>query len=100
MAGVLVLAIVLAAMAFLGRPYYTMGMPYYGGGWFYFPFGFILVFFIIFVVGRVLFWPWGWRRGYGRDYGDAKDILRRRYARGEITKEQFDQMIRDIQQNP
>lgn len=27
---------------------------------------------------------------------DAEEILRQRYARGEITKEQYDQMLRDL----
>jgi uncharacterized membrane protein len=29
---------------------------------------------------------------------DAEEILRQRYARGEITKEQFDQMLRDLRE--
>jgi uncharacterized membrane protein len=28
---------------------------------------------------------------------DAEEILRQRYARGEVTKEQYDQMLRDLQ---
>jgi len=27
---------------------------------------------------------------------DAEEIVRQRYARGEITKEQFDQMLSDL----
>ena len=74
-------------------------MPFFGG-WFFWPFGFLIILFLIFGVSRWLFSPWG--RGYygGRwqRYGAPEEILRRRYARGEITKDQFDQMMRDIQQ--
>lgn len=48
-------------------------------------------------------WGWGWRGGYSRGYwrgqgyyGGATEILRQRYAKGEITKDQFDQMMRDL----
>ena len=42
----------------------------------------------------------GWTVGSGRPLdseGDALDILKKRYAKGEITKEQFEQMKKDIQ---
>jgi hypothetical protein len=51
---------------------------------------------------------WGWRRRryscswpgfYGfRDYDktEAKDIIKKRYAKGEITKEEYDNMLNDI----
>ncbi len=76
-------------------PYYYPH-PFFG---FIFPFGFLL-FFLIFFVFRWLLFPW--KRGYyGHWYhgGGAEEILRQRYARGEITKEQFDQMMRDLEQN-
>src|SRR5574341_1450171 len=38
-------------------------------------------------------------RRYWRYGDDAYYILRERYARGEITKEQFEQMMRDLQQH-
>jgi len=97
-----------AVLAFHGYPTgpgpYSYGYP--GFGWFFFPFGFIFFIFIIFLVSRLIFGPWGgvggWRRryGYGYGYGDAREILRQRYARGEITKEQYDQMNRDLDQHP
>jgi uncharacterized membrane protein len=48
---------------------------------------------------------WGWRRGYyhGSRWGyggDAKETLKLRYARGEIAKEQFDQMKKDLDEQP
>jgi hypothetical protein len=44
-------------------------------------------------------WGWGWWGGPGL-WGDdsAVGIIRERYARGEITKEQFDQMMRDLEE--
>ena len=42
----------------------------------------------------------GWAAGPGRPTNgteDALDILKKRYARGEITKEQFEQMKKDIE---
>ena len=96
------MAVIAVAVGVATRAYYTPTMmPYYGGGWFFFPFGFIFIFFIIFVVGRLLLWPWGWgwRRGYWYHYGDAREILRQRYARGEVTKDQFEQMMRDLEQH-
>ena len=76
---------------------------------FFFPFGFFIFVFFLFFLFRGLFWGWGgwggwgWRGYpmYGR-YGQhdgAAEILRRRYASGEITKDQFDQMMRDIAQS-
>ena len=42
----------------------------------------------------------GWTAGPQRLQGsgeDVLDILKKRYAKGEITKEQFEQMRKDIQ---
>ncbi len=106
---VLLVVVVLSVFAltrnfFYPYPAAVMG-PYYGG-WFFFPFGFIFFFIFIFFIGRLLFWPfwgwgWGWRHRYGYRYGydDAHEILRQRYAKGEITKDQFDQMMRDLEQH-
>ena len=80
------------------------GMAHYG--W-WFPFGGIwlfLGFLLFFGVLRRAFWgPWWWggyRRGRwgwdGRREDVAYHILRERYARGEITKEQYDAMMRDL----
>jgi putative membrane protein len=76
-------------------------------GAFYYPFfpfhfgwlGGIFLIFIIFWVARWLFWP---RRGYysypQRQRADPASIVRERYAKGEITKEQFEQIMRDLRQ--
>ena len=52
--------------------------------------------FIIFIIARRFFWPWrgGWYRYESRS---AQSILKERYAKGEITKEQFEEMLRDLE---
>jgi putative membrane protein len=106
-ASIVLVAVIAFIVALATHSYpYSPSTPYYGYpyfGWFFFPFGFFFIFFIIFAVSRFIFWPWGWgggwRRGYWYHYGDAREILRQRYARGEITKEQYDQMMRDLEQH-
>lgn len=75
------------------------------GPWFVFPFlfwplfplGFIFLFFLLFVVFRVAWWgsrgPWGYG-GYGPPR--PREILKERYARGEISADQLRQMARDL----
>ncbi|HLC10733.1 MAG TPA: hypothetical protein VJL56_02690 [Candidatus Bathyarchaeia archaeon] len=70
----------------------------------FFPFGlfaFFWIFAIFFVLGWLFFrWRWGYTRHHwgGWVYGDrAYCILRERYASGETTKDQYDQMMRDLQ---
>lgn len=75
------------------------GYPWFG--WWLFPFGAVFFLVFLFLVFRLVFWGWGggWgrRRQYWYDSGDAHEILRRRYARGEITKEQSEPMNRDLE---
>jgi len=70
-------------------------------GFFFFPFGFVFfLFFLFFIFGWFRWWGWGGWRGYPMTWGyhdSAAEILRRRYAHGEISKDQFDQMMRDIE---
>jgi putative membrane protein len=64
---------------------------------FFFPFGLLFLLFIVFFVVRVVFWSARWGGGSGqRGRGGPRAILRARYARGEITREQFQQMMRDL----
>ncbi|MDG6994729.1 MAG: SHOCT domain-containing protein [Nitrososphaerota archaeon] len=70
--------------------------------WFPFPFFpllFIPVVFLLFFSFRWFFWGcWGWGRGgwYG-GYDPAIAALRERYAKGEITREQLEQMTKDLE---
>jgi putative membrane protein len=78
---------------------------------FFFPFHFgwlgpIFLILIVFLIARWFFWPWRERGGEGASYylypkqqrPDAESIVKERYAKGEITKEQFEQMLRDLRQ--
>ncbi|MDA4117416.1 MAG: SHOCT domain-containing protein [Thaumarchaeota archaeon] len=82
------------------RPVGYPGQPFYP----WFPFGSFWIwplfglFFIFFAAKWFLWGGWGWRSGYWY-YGEAAgSILSERYARGEITKEQFEQMRKDLEQ--
>ena len=106
--GILLLATVVAGLGFfvyglvLGHPVITFGrvLPFFWFGPF---FGFIFILLLIGFGVRLFFRPWRrWgyygRRGYY--YGDpALQSLRVRYARGEITKEQFDAMASDLEKH-
>lgn len=66
-----------------------------------------LLLFVAFIV--LLVWAIsGWGRGRGADHvaprdptrSSAHDILRERFARGEITEEQFEQAKKVLDRNP
>ena len=79
----------------------SRGSFYFPG---YFPGEFLLIFIFIFLglfVIRTMYWSSRrkqWREHHGRNAPIR--ILRQRYARGEITKEQYDQMLHDLMQKP
>ena len=113
-------AVALAVMvvSVLVLSYFSSRYSYYGypGGWgmmggfmgfpmlFMFPIMIIVLVAIGYVVYHVFRWggccggPWGQSGHYGseEEKETAMEILRRRYAKGEITKEQFEQMKKDI----
>jgi len=76
------------------------GMMWGWGGWWW---GLIMmVFWLLVVVGMVLLLVWAVRqvthRGPAGASGGSRalEILQERYARGEITREQYEQMRRDL----
>jgi putative membrane protein len=74
-------------------PYFPIFFP------FHFGLGVIFLLFIIFFVARWIFWPWGVgnsHRFHSQYHDNASGILKERYAKGEITKEQFKQMMQDL----
>lgn len=57
---------------------------------------FIFLWFLFFIF-RVFVRPWRFHRYYNFwDHDDAIETLRQRYARGEIGKEQYEQMMNDL----
>ncbi len=105
---VVAIAVVVLLFGLLGG-----GMMGFGGMWpgmmggYYGPgFGMggvlMMLFWVLIVVGVVLLVAWLARQagvssaGPGQE-STALEILKRRYARGEITKEQFEQMRRDLE---
>ncbi len=79
------------------------GYPGYGygaGGWI--GFGMMMFFGLIFLVGIVVFVLWLARMGQhgptARHSGTsaACDIAKQRYAKGEITKEQFEEICKTV----
>ena len=77
-----------------------MGWGGYGYGMGVVGWLFMLVFWGLIIVGLVLLVRWLWDQGRqagGGGEGDAPlDILKRRYARGEITKDEYDRIRQDL----
>jgi putative membrane protein len=112
-----VLVVVIAMVLILA--YFSPNYGYYGYGWgggmmggwmgfpmlFMLPIGLIILIVVAYVVFRGVWWGLGCCGGhYGycghyrsdEERETAMEILRRRYANGEISKEQFEQMKKDI----
>jgi putative membrane protein len=78
-----------------------MGWGGYGGyGMGIFGGLFMLLFWGLIIAGLVLLVRWLWDQGRpaggGRGGETPLDILKRRYARGEITKEEYDRIKQDL----
>lgn len=66
----------------------------------WFPFVGIWIFFGFLFLFGVFRWgggPWSW--GYEGPRDESRTILRERYARGEITRDRFDEMRRDLDEH-
>jgi putative membrane protein len=74
-------------------------------GWIWGVLGILFFVWVLIWIVRAVSWgtmgPY-FARGYHWHYGHdpAAAIARERYARGEITREQYDQMMRDLEQHP
>ncbi|MCK9274851.1 MAG: SHOCT domain-containing protein [Syntrophales bacterium] len=101
-------ALFLTCLFFAGETYAQGGrygdwhgmMDGWGMGWFG---GIIMIlFWILVIAGLILFVKWlvqntkGGSQADSRDPSRALDILRERYARGEINKQEFDEKKKDL----
>lgn len=59
----------------------------------------VLLFWVLVLVGLVLLVRWLWMQAWPntKTEDSALEILKRRYARGEITREEFEAIRRDLQ---
>lgn len=71
-------------------------MWWMGGAWGIGMMFMMLVFWILVIVGLVLGVRWLMSEGKERRSDSALEILRQRYARGEINKEEFEIKKRDL----
>jgi uncharacterized membrane protein len=92
---------VLAAALFVLRWAGAVSPPPFVGAapplWFVFPLGLLFLWLLIVFVVR----PWGWNRyrGWGGRWPneiDAHEVVRLRYARGDISRAQMDELLRDL----
>lgn len=62
---------------------------------------FMILFWALIILGIVALvrWAFGWSVGSGRAVGGGRalEILKERYAKGELTREQFEAMRRDLE---
>jgi putative membrane protein len=92
---VLGLVFLFSRAAFGGTRGYGIMFSFFPGG-----FGILGVFWVFLIIALPVFLLWPSSRWQDGDSSQQHDgallILRERYAKGEITKEQFDQMMRDL----
>ncbi len=71
---------------------------YWWGPMWFFPMVMPIVMIVVLVVCLYFIFGRGkpWEPHPGKESESALEILKKRYARGEITREEFDQMKRDI----
>jgi putative membrane protein len=71
------------------------GWGAWGGG------GFMMIIPVLFWVGVISLMVWSFGRHrhafqMAGDHSEAREIARRRYAKGEVSKDEFDQLMKDL----
>ena len=96
--GIFVLVVTLPSMLYTGRYGGSHGMM---GGWHMMGFGGVFMWLIIIlVVGLVIYFLLRETGSEKEKTGDeAMEILKKRYARGEITKEEFEEMKKQLRES-
>ena len=99
---ILAIAGIIAIVVGVGAYFSNIGINSHWYYWYPFPFFplvFIPIIFLFFFGFRWFFWGcWGRSWCYGQYNDPAMSVLRERYAKGEITKEQLERMTRDLEQ--
>jgi len=109
--GLVVLFILIGIAAVIGAIMNPHSVIDYTGGWVGIAWGmvgtliglfFVFIWMIVWPVGFIMWISRGYRyssrnRWTWWDHDEALEILRERYARGEITKEQHDKMREDLE---
>lgn len=74
-------------------------MNYYNSGYYdFFPFHFFGMIFMVLFWGLIIYGLFSFtkRTSHSHEHSDPLAILKERYAKGEITKDQFDSMKKDL----
>jgi uncharacterized membrane protein len=96
LAGIALLLFLVATSAVGWLPHPGPNGPY-PVVWPLFPFGFFLLFALLFLLFRTGRWDSGpWGNCYRPEADSAQGILRQRYARGEISAEELRRMMREL----
>jgi putative membrane protein len=104
---ILVAASIITSLLFFGPRSLGIFYPFFPAFFFPFHFGWlggIFIILLVFLIARWVFLPWRNRNtssSYWQHHDDnsALNILKERYAKGEITKEQFEQMMLDLKRS-
>jgi putative membrane protein len=75
--------------------WFDMGNMGWGPGWGLFGFLHMTLWWVLLILGIVVLAKWLFSGGR-RSGTDALEVLKERYARGEIQKEEFEQKKRDL----
>ena len=80
-----------------GQSYPNLHYNMMGGGWGIFMFIFMLIFLVLVLVGIVVLVRYLSPHARSKPFEDALEVLRRRYARGEIQKAEFEEKRKDLE---